>query len=258
MKIKRFANAVMVCVFYVILFAVNSGCGVTEDKQSDLDDPKQQKSVYINSEVSLLPYLESDKKLTLNEQILSPWGFSIEVATVGGGNVSSVASCGDLFRADEYNKEPVRPHEFVPYRNTAMMCYATRYITSITASSHAMIGDIVLDEALADQLPVEVAFISSSVESARILKDPSKQYWSDVQAFDSVTAISSYQASFNFSGGSQELTVFARGDMNGDGVEDVLFRVVTTVEGGSYASTQLFLLSREKVGGPLVLISQHQ
>ena len=52
------------------------------------------------------------------------------------------------------------------------------------------------------------------------------------------------------------LDLYARGDFNGDGVEDILLRKDDSLRGGSYATTSLLLLTRFKEGAVLKVLRE--
>lgn len=55
-------------------------------------------------------------------------------------------------------------------------------------------------------------------------------------------------------GARGELTEIARGDFDGDGIEDILAFCAVHAEGGSYRSYDLMVLSRRTAGGPLEVV----
>jgi hypothetical protein len=72
-----------------------------------------------------------------------------------------------------------------------------------------------------------------------------------VEAIDETSAIF-----VDNSGGSQRLNIRAKGDYNGDGIEDMLLSTSNTVEGGSYHSVDYFILTRLSSEAPFTLLKQ--
>ena len=61
---------------------------------------------------------------------------------------------------------------------------------------------------------------------------------------------------YDYSGSIQRLTLMAKGDYNGDGVEDQLLYMENSVEGGSYSSAKAYLITRMTADAPIKLLKE--
>ena len=74
-----------------------------------------------------------------------------------------------------------------------------------------------------------------------------------------VELLGPFQASYHHhEGGTQELALVAKGDFNGDGIEDMLITSRDSVEGGSYRAIRLFLLTRISASSAITVLREYE
>ncbi|VAW73837.1 hypothetical protein MNBD_GAMMA10-1884, partial [hydrothermal vent metagenome] len=61
---------------------------------------------------------------------------------------------------------------------------------------------------------------------------------------------------YDSTGGIQRLTLMAKGDYNGDGIEDRLLFMENSVEEGSYSTEYFYIITRTVAGGPISLLKE--
>ena len=84
----------------------------------------------------------------------------------------------------------------------------------------------------------------SESEQARLNKDKSIKYWKDVNKIIKVDELGPFHANYQHSGGIQELELVAKGDFDGDQIEDMLLTSRDSVKEGSYSAIRLFMITR--------------
>lgn len=205
-------------------------------------------NLYIHKSASLSPYLEDYEDhgrlspSTLDAQLSEPWSFSFDVSSAEAVSTISVSSCEDYFRAS--GAEPVQPFEYPVYNSLGKRCLAAKWIANMTSAEESYIGEITVDEGLVASLPKEFSFIVSTSEWQRIMEDREIKTWSDVYEIKHIETTSPYELTVDLAAARQELVLLARGDMNDDGIEDVLFKVLSYSLEGTYSAMHLFVVTR--------------
>jgi len=198
------------------------------------------------------------KKEDIRSMLSEAWADEIEVAPSSKPDEHIVlSSCAQYLAYPAGTLEPVHPMDGAPYMARALTCQAALQIIAAQPASRSHIPSRFIVEDLPQLLPPEVAMIISTEESKRLLADKSKRSWADITPIKKATVINAEHARFEDEGGSQDIELVARGDFNGDGLEDVLFTSHNAVEGGSYAAFRLFQVTRRVPEGRYELIKAY-
>jgi len=136
-----------------------------------------------------------------------------------------------------------------------VMCQATRHIVNGKASAQTFLKNFVFDKTLPDKLPKKIAMVTSVTEYARLFNDNNIKYWSQVIKITKIDKKDAGHALYHNVGGSQELELVAKGDFNGDNIEDILLTSRDSVEGGSYSAIRLFMFTKLSNDGDIILLS---
>lgn len=168
-----------------------------------------------------------------------------------------VKSCNDYFKAQSDNLEPVKEFERSAYFEFAVMCMAAKEIASSKSSSFSYLNSFKFNIETPKLFPKQFSFITSSLESKKILNDDKLVYWVDVVTASAIDKVTPESAVFKFSGSQQELSFVAKADFNRDGIEDLLIASKDSVVGGSYTAIRMFLITRLKQGGEYVLLKSY-
>lgn len=235
----------------VLLFLVaNLSCTLSTDKDRNLNAEVFRK-VFINPDLSIAPYLDHplDSQLSgpenLEKQLGITWSTAFEVSKPGEGASQSVSNCDSAFKAESLAMEPIRPFEFNAYRSVVTLCRALKIASRLQTSTQSFVDkNFYLDKSQLEKLPMDFALHISDAEWQRIRQNPAIKYWSDVERIISVTRSAPEQVMIQVEGVVHEFTILARGDINRDGIEDVLIRLISSVQSGSYVTTRLFVLTR--------------
>ena len=193
------------------------------------------------------------KKEALATQLNTPWSFSIEVSAPGEKS-HTVDSCRNYFAVDD-QAEPVRPSEYPAYRVVGISCLAVQQALSMQASDKSFVRSITCDKTLADKFPDEVALVISSEEKKRLNENPDIRVWSDVEEIISVDQLDTDVYHYKTEGVNHNIKRLALGDVNDDGLEDLLIRDDVTLDEGSYSASRLFVLTRRSAQGTLEVLN---
>ena len=172
------------------------------------------------------------------------------------GKATVLTNCADYLALQGPVINTVKKNENAAFMELAVMCRATKQILSATNPEHNYLMDIQFNKALPSQLPASVALVISESERKKLNADTSKKTWQDVYHITSVEEAGPNRAIYRHTGGIQELELVARGDFNGDKIEDLMISSRDSVEGGSYNAIRLFVVTRNTEGSEIRLISE--
>jgi len=111
-----------------------------------------------------------------------------------------------------------------------------------------------LNKDFATQAPASFALTISDEQTK---KAEAAANWNEVSKIKKVTRQNDMQSTFyDHSGGVQRLSLMAKGDYNGDGIEDQLFYMENSVEGGSYSSAKAYIITRISPDAPVKLLKE--
>jgi hypothetical protein len=171
-----------------------------------------------------------------------------------------VDNCEKLFSANEKSLGPI-PIELSAYQYMALKCYIGKAISRAKSSKMSYVANWVLDKSTVKQLPPQLAFIISSddqeaVGRAEARHDPLGAMFPSANI--SLKAVKDNHHVVVDDGVSvQEMALVAKGDFNGDGVEDLLVSSENHLSGGRYRQYGLYVVTRLKKGGALTLVKTY-
>lgn len=210
-------------------------------------------TIYVSP--TLQEFIAAESQVTdMVASLSQAWYATFEVS--GEDGVSSlVNNCQKLFAADKIRQEPVNPSEFGPYREVAFQCYLVRSITKAKGANKSYLTLFKLYSESAPALPVAMAFVPSQVEYHKLLDDKNINNLGDF-GIQSSQQMDSNVITITTREGNQRLTLYAKGDFNDDGLEDVLIGSRNSIPEATYAANSLFVISRQASNGPLVLVKK--
>lgn len=169
---------------------------------------------------------------------------------------SSVDTCEKLFSANEKSLGPV-PIELGAYQYMALKCYIAKAVYLAKSAKVSYLGKWVLNNSTVKQLPPQLAFVVSNDDKSIVYRAEAKH--KSLGSMLSNAEITSkavddnHHVIINNGVSIQELALVARGDFNGDGVEDLLVASENHLSGGRYRQYGLYVVTRLKKGGSLIL-----
>ena len=185
----------------------------------------------------------------LDKPFDEPW----KVKVGRNGPVRSLASCsqlavdfpgGTLLAADPADQRPLlfqRAH-----------CRGLAWLRDARPSRQSFLGELPLDLQTARALPDALIPALGAPRKPR----PSRRSWQAADPRLALMPTPPPRPGLYLRGRGYEarLSIYGRGDFDGDGIEDVLVRRDGYARGGSYQEFGLFLLTRTAEGAPLTVL----
>lgn len=198
------------------------------------------------------------------EQLLSePWPDAIEVRSQSADTDQPpvlLASCRDYLDVADLEVRPFAGGGgmFAIFQAHALECQALALTRDARPAAVSHLRTLAFDETLPDHVPWQVAMIVSSAEAGRIAAARPRASWRQV-LFDPLTEVSSCGPHCGHYGDpvqEQWVSLVARGDFDGDGIEDLLLRSSDAAKGGSYRAVRMLLVTRREPGGRVEVIRE--
>lgn len=242
-----------------------SGCAVHTD---DSKETYAQRSVHWYQGFNFSDYLEKPRKVKSQKDIHSmrfdQWHTKFDIISKTNNNsVISISTCDEYFSLQNGEWTNSYPHEYRLFMGFASMCQAAELISKAQPPKTSTLTYPLTGETLPQQLPAEVAFMDSSRYREELLQNPNIQTWPDVLlALES--EITEYTSDgpdqFRFEtddGGVQRISILARGDFTGEGMEEILLRshnYIMEVTNSSFVG--LFILRPDDSGDRFQLVRE--
>ena len=156
----------------------------------------------------------------------------------------SLSSCAQLKLYAEYTLTTLNERDNIAFMEVMLMCKVTDMLIDARPAERSFIDALVLAAQSPNQLPAQVALVTSESESQRLLNDSSIKTWADINKDIVVKSSNATKAYYVHDAGEQELEWIAKGDFNHDGFEDLMFSSRDAVSGGSYAAMRLFVVTK--------------
>lgn len=199
----------------------------------------------------------------LEARLSLPWLDEIEVrsgATGADNPPITLTSCRDYLDVAD---QQVRPFEggspmYSLFQARALDCQAMALTLAARPAAVSHLRTLAFDEALPDALPWQVAMITSGAEAERIATARPQATWRQV-LFEPLTEFSScgtYCGRYGDPAQLQAVMLVARGDFDGDGIEDMLLGSSDAAKGGSYRATRMLLLTRREPGDRVEVVRE--
>lgn len=247
---KNFNQAVLlVMVMHVSLLL--SGCS------SSGDSVKENTPVFINSELTMSAYISDTEAIdNLADELGASWSIKITVKQVVGEKIREVDSCNSIISAYDDNFEPIKPSFYTTFLNALMQCRAIFIAVNMKPYNISYINPN-LDKISVSNFPATIAFIPSKSKKLSIETDTSLININEVTPIIDFSSESNHEVELKIDGGTQSIMVLAKGDVDGDQLEDLLIRVINASEKGSYRATHLFVLTKKENNGSWLLLSKY-
>ncbi|NLG60469.1 MAG: hypothetical protein GX538_09975, partial [Gammaproteobacteria bacterium] len=197
------------------------------------------------------------------EQLLAePWLEPVEVRTGAadrGGEPITLQSCSNYLKVADLRVRPVAGGNVGEiFQARALECHAAALTLAAQPAVVSHVRPLAFNEDLPDQLPWQVAMIVSGAETARIAHERPLATWSQA-LLEPITGFSpcgQYCGTYRDLSQEQTVRLLARGDFDGDGIEDVLVSSWDVALGGSYRATRVLLLTRREPDGKIEMLRE--
>ena len=197
------------------------------------------------------------------EQALSePWLDAVDVrleVSDGDGMPATLGSCSDYLEVADARVRSVHGGTTAMiFQAQALGYQAATLALAAQPAAISHLRPLVFDEGLPDRLPWQVAMITSGAEAERIAAGRPDATWRQA-LFGPLTDFSScgtYCGRYGDPGAEQVVQLVARGDFDGDGIEDMLLSSSDAAKGGSYRAVRMFVLTRRQADGRVELVRE--
>ena len=198
--------------------------------------------------------LELPNLTDLDARLAKP--FDSPLHAVRGGQAVTITNCDGYLAQMRRGARAANDREQRLLEFRGAQCRALDLLRSARPARRSALSGTILD---ARVLPPTLSFLPSDADRRRALAAQARgSSWQDAEPDVKVTAQTPEQATFETSTGYVRIDRYARGDFNQDGVEDVLLRVNSYARQGTYATTRLFLLTREREGQVLRVLREFE
>ncbi|HVZ33696.1 MAG TPA: hypothetical protein VG963_14795 [Polyangiaceae bacterium] len=196
----------------------------------------------------LAPNPSSDQAV-LERQLAATWEDVLELRHKD--ERAEVTSCRTLLTlGDAY--EPVRAAEFPIYRDRRVECRAIQMVVDARPSRFSTWDAFTLDSHAPERLPAAFSLAVSPDDEQRVAEFAARhEAWSKVEPVEFVASTAPNTAKYRAGPAEQVITLLARGDFNGDGVEDLLLMSHAHLTEGTYTRTRSFLITLHQPSQPV-------
>jgi hypothetical protein len=199
--------------------------------------------------------LQLDSRKSINARLARPFGDVFEGNARGAP--ASVSNCQDYLRRSEQGFEAASEREGQILHNQAVECVALKMLRSARTPQSGMQLGFELGAGSLSVLPPSVApAVSEDQAEAAKSAEASGKSWASFLPEAVAKPVAPGELAVSQPGWSTHLWLYARGDFSGHGREEILMRADYRAEGGTYASSQLFLLGGRAKTKRLRLIRQ--
>ncbi len=235
-------------ILLIIATLLSAGCNANKLDTKPYFNPNTktgaffEKAVVINS---------ASDFLALQEKVWEFGGADLEHKKSGNKTAANCQTLKKLLK-EGYTAAKAYEYKFISARS--VICLMWTELATFKPYSVSFMSDLSLNKDFATKAPARFALLISNDD---IKEAESAKSWNSMSRIKKVELVSDVQAIYHDdSGGIQKLTLMAKGDYNGDGIEDQLLHMRNNVEGGSYSSTTLYIITHTKPDGPIILLKE--
>ena len=198
------------------------------------------------------PQLKISSRGQLEQRLREPF-------VEGTAHPAGVSNCAQLLAQRRRSSQAqASDRETQADRSTLAACAILDRLWRAKPARSSYLSDLAWNERVLSMLPPQLAIaVSADSERAAGAAAAQGKRWPAVDP--SVTAAPSSkgpdQIMVTGNGFREQLILWGRGDFNGDGIEDLLVQSLDTLTQGTYRNTRLFILTRRRADGNLLLVS---
>ena len=194
--------------------------------------------------------------------LAEPWLDPIEVYWESGDGeriTGSLESCGEYLDAAHLRVRPVHGGTTAAiFQARALHCQALTMVLDAAPAVVSYLRPFAFDEGLPDRAPWQLATIWSASEAQQIAAERPDATWRQAlfAPLDEFSACGTHCGRYIGPGAVQAVRLVARGDFDGDGVEDMLVSSSEAARGGSYQAYRMLVLTRRMPDGRVELVRE--
>ncbi|MGA3236191.1 MAG: hypothetical protein ABSG03_07810 [Bryobacteraceae bacterium] len=200
--------------------------------------------------VQLSSRLNASSQSDLDQQLTAAF-------TEGTAHPANVRNCVEMLALGARGAGSTADPEYLQQRSTLVQCTVLQALRGAKPASSSFVAALKWDESILPLLPPQLA-INVSDESIRAADAAAKanKSWADIDKTATAGADGPDRVMVKGEGFIVRLILWGRGDLNGDGVQDLLVQTLDTLTEGTYRYTRLFILTRKSADGKLSVVRE--
>ena len=226
---------------------LGSGCNAANTEINPYYNKDNQSGAFFDNSVVLS---SASDFLSLLDK---PWDYPSDLKHKKLGS-KTVSNCLQLKKhiSDGFSAAKAYEHGIVSAQS--VICSMWEQMASFKSYKISHMNTLSLNKEFAVQAPARFALL---ISNDQVKKAGAAASWNAVSKIKEVKSHNEMQSTYyDYSGSIQRLTLMAKGDYNGDGVEDQLLYMENSVEGGSYSSAKAYLITRMTADAPIKLLKE--
>lgn len=240
------------------LAAFVSACASHPTESAFYPAPTSELDLHIIGQQRATPVQASELGAFLSSAWSDPLTLVSEPAT---DSTLSISTCEELLEKLHKNQDlqAANPADRPAFLYRTNICLAVDALSKAKPSRITHVRSLPLDASATEVLPSELAFATSHEYTKRLKQYRGKPLSAvflqeDGFGLAGIEAVSAHRILIHDAAdGRQELAILGYGDLNEDGIEDLLLMVQNTINGASYYSSLLYALTGNG-NGPLQLL----
>lgn len=176
------------------------------------------------------------------------------------GRSRALNNCAELLQlqgASEYFLEPALTSEAGTLADISTICIAADLNLKSQPSKRSHISEHPLDEDLIKHAPDTLGFYVNP-EIEKPLAQRHGAVWADANVIKNIIQYDDNNTTLELDDAKQNLILVGRGDVNGDGIEDIILKLVDTLDPpATLFNTRLYVLTRLEANGPYTILKAY-
>lgn len=235
--------------YAVLAFSVlfSSGCNADIAKIDPYFNKDNQSGAFFDNALVLNSASEFLSALEKN------WDYPSDLKHKKHGS-KTVSNCQQLKKSISNGFTAAKAYEHAFVNAQSAICSMWEHIGGFKPYKVSYLSKLGLNKDFAAQAPARFALL---ISDEQIKKADAAANWNAFSKIKKVQSHSEMQSTYYDNSGSiQRLTLMAKGDYNGDGIEDQLLYMENSVEGGSYSSAKVYIITRVSPDAPVKLLKE--
>ena len=211
--------------------------------------------------VEWAPSLALASLSAVSARLVRPFADPFDVAALGPNGVpqqGTMASCTDYFAMRQKGFEPLAETDLAAMKVEGATCWALKALETAKPATGRPLRAFSLGQNALTRLPPVLGPMPSPTDTEiRTEATKAGKSWSSVDPEAKVVPNDEWNAQVKGKDWTTDLHVLARGDLNGDGNDDLLIATLSTGSEGSWGEVRLRLLTSMPAAAVLVVAKDY-
>jgi hypothetical protein len=167
-------------------------------------------------------------------------------------SVHAIKTCKDLLAVAKvkFHPSPDNGDAWDSILNNGLRCFALDALKAAKPAAASYLGWFKFSRAGVAKLPAGLTMQFAAADQARVLKaEKACKAWGKYDPSLTLKLDGTDQGEVRGHGWAGRLTLYARGDLDGDGIEDLMVLREGQVEGGTASSSMIFIITQTSAKG---------